>query len=199
MLIILDEPTVGLDPKQIIEIRNLITRLGQSRTIIISSHILSEVSAVCDHVMIIANGKLVASDTLENIRLINSPENRLLMTARGEKEDIESILNGFDEIIEYHIDNIEDGQYDITIDTAPECDIRERLFYAFAEKRIAVSRLVKSEPSLEEVFLRLTDIPSDNGEEEENIDDGEIPADEDGDGYTPVFSENGGEQNDGDL
>ena len=76
-LIILDEPTVGLDPRQISGIRELIAKLGQSRTIILSSHILAEVSAVCDHVMIINRGNLVASDTLENIRRDNTPENRI--------------------------------------------------------------------------------------------------------------------------
>ena len=102
-LIILDEPTVGLDPRQISGIRELIAKLGQSRTIILSSHILAEVSAVCDHVMIINRGNLVASDTLENIRRDNTPENRISMTVRANPDGIDSILRSIPGVIGYEI------------------------------------------------------------------------------------------------
>ena len=102
-LIILDEPTVGLDPRQISGIRELIAKLGQSRTIILSSHILAEVSAVCDHVMIINRGNLVASDTLENIRRDNTPENRISMTVRANPDGIDSILRSIPGVISYEI------------------------------------------------------------------------------------------------
>lgn len=84
-MIILDEPTVGLDPKQIIEIRDLIKSLGKKHTIILSSHILSEVSAVCDYVMIISHGKLVASDSTENLGKLALKENTLEVTVKGTK------------------------------------------------------------------------------------------------------------------
>ena len=91
-IIILDEPTVGLDPKQIIEIRELIRKLSEEHTIILSSHILSEVSAVCDYIMIINHGKLVASDTTENLMNHSLGSNTLELTVKGEKQDVEKML-----------------------------------------------------------------------------------------------------------
>ena len=92
-IIILDEPTVGLDPKQITEIRALIKRLGETKTVILSSHILAEVSEVCDRVMIINGGRLIASDTLENIRKTYSPENVFSLIAKGSEEAVSVLLN----------------------------------------------------------------------------------------------------------
>ena len=91
-IIILDEPSVGLDPKQIIEIRELIRKLSEEHTIILSSHILSEVSAVCDYIMIINHGKLVASDTTENLMNHSLGSNTLELTVKGEKQDVEKML-----------------------------------------------------------------------------------------------------------
>lgn len=91
-IIILDEPTVGLDPKQIIEIRELIRKLSEEHTIILSSHILSEVSAVCDYIMIINHGKLVASDTTENLMNHSLGSNTLELTVKGKKQDVEKML-----------------------------------------------------------------------------------------------------------
>ncbi len=168
-LIILDEPTVGLDPRQISGIRELISRLGQSRTIILSSHILAEVSAVCDHVMIINRGNLVASDTLENIRRDNMPENRIAMTVRANPDSIRTILSDIPGVIGYDIaGNPEDSNlFDIDIEVEADREIREALFFAFAEKHFAVRKLAKSELSLEEIFFRLTDASAVISDEEE--------------------------------
>lgn len=203
-IMILDEPTVGLDPKQIIEIRELIKRLGETKTIILSSHILSEVSAVCDRVMIIANGKLVASDTLENIRTTNTPDNRVLVTARGDREKAESIIKGIEHVVRYDITKVSESVYEIEVDCDTDYDIREKLFFAFAEAGIGVSKLVKSEPSLEEVFLLLTNVMPDYDEDEDSDNDGGANEDDDtygsdgncddsDDGYTPMFSGRGEE------
>lgn len=217
-LIILDEPTVGLDPRQISGIRELIAKLGQSRTIILSSHILAEVSAVCDHVMIINRGNLVASDTLENIRRDNTPENRISMTVRANPDGIDSILRSLPGVISYEISaNPEEANiYDIEIDVEKDVDIREKLFFAFAKKNFAVRKLAKTELSLEEIFFRLTDASNvydeedgenDGGEDEEvhhtpdhddyDDGDGEEPDtdddDDDGGDYVPLF---GGKRDD---
>ena len=217
-LIILDEPTVGLDPRQISGIRELIAKLGQSRTIILSSHILAEVSAVCDHVMIINRGNLVASDTLENIRRDNTPENRISMTVRANPDGIDSILRSLPGVISYEISaNPEEANiYDIDIDVEKNVDIREKLFFAFAKKNFAVRKLAKTELSLEEIFFRLTDASNvydeedgenDGGEDEEvhhtpdhdDYDDGDDEEpdtdddDDDGGDYVPLF---GGKRDD---
>ena len=217
-LIILDEPTVGLDPRQISGIRELIAKLGQSRTIILSSHILAEVSAVCDHVMIINRGNLVASDTLENIRRDNTPENRISMTVRANPDGIDSILRSLPGVISYEISaNPEEANiYDIEIDVEKNVDIREKLFFAFAKKNFAVRKLAKTELSLEEIFFRLTDASNvydeedgddDGGEDEDayhtpdhddyDDGDGEEPDtdddDDDGGDYVPLF---GGKRDD---
>ncbi len=205
-LIILDEPTVGLDPRQISGIRELIAKLGQSRTIILSSHILAEVSAVCDHVMIINRGNLVASDTLENIRKENTPENHIAMTVKAGNEEINTILSSLEGVISYELseNGEEEGLYDIDIEVEPDCDIREKLFFTFAEKRIAVRKLTKSELSLEEIFFRLTDISNLYDDEDEGYvtpteaDEFEEEEDDDGDDYVPLFGGNKKEEEDDD-
>lgn len=208
-LIILDEPTVGLDPRQISGIRELIAKLGESRTIILSSHILSEVSAVCDQVMIINRGNLVASDTLENIRKENTPENHIAMTVKASAEEINAILSSLEEVISYELseNDEEPNLYDIDIEVEKDCDIREKLFFAFAEKRLAVRKLAKSELSLEEIFFRLTDISNLYDEEDEDEDDEEDDSyeygeddetDDKDDDYIPLFGGNkdNGEEDD---
>jgi len=219
-LIILDEPTVGLDPRQITEIRDLILRLGQTRTIILSSHILAEVSAVCEQVMIINRGNLVASDTLENIRRDNTPDNRIDMTVRANPEAIESILKDIVNVLSFEItvNPDEPNLYDVSIEVEEGADIREKLFFAFADKRYAVRRLAKAELSLEEIFLQLTDsgygdddddedeAPSEDeddvdtnddedDDEDEDDDDDDEDEDEDEDEYVPLF---GGRRHDDD-
>lgn len=157
-LIILDEPTVGLDPKQIIEIRDLIRSLGENRTVMISSHILAEISEICDYVMVINHGNLVASDTLENIRAQFTSENIIHMTVRGTKEIISGVLGGIDGILDTEIKPSDeyDGCCDIRIETEQGKDLREEIVSALVRGDCGVKRLNVEAPSLEEIFIKLT-------------------------------------------
>lgn len=156
-IIILDEPTVGLDPKQIIEIRDLIKSLGKKHTVILSSHILSEVSAVCDYVMIISGGKLVASDTPDNLSRLTLGSNTVELSVRGEKTKVEKVLRNICEIQEVTYRQSEiPGCVDLSVTTAKDQDIREVLFYQMADAKCPILRMNSSTMSLEDVFLQLT-------------------------------------------
>lgn len=157
-IIILDEPTVGLDPKQIIEIRDLIKGLGRKHTVILSSHILSEVSAVCDHVLIIDKGRLVASDSPENLSKLMAGDNSLELTIKGGEEDIRKAFDMVENVQEiiYH-DSIVKGACDVTVKVSGEQDIRENIFFALAEMKCPILKMQSGNMSLEEVFLKLTD------------------------------------------
>lgn len=156
-VIILDEPTVGLDPKQIIEIRDLIKSLSKKHTVILSSHILSEVSAVCDYVMIIAHGKLVASDKTENLSKLMVGSNSLELTVKGNDKELEEVLSNIKEIETFELHHsIEEGSVDILVKTAQQVDIREDIFYAMAEAKCPILSMKVSNMSLEDVFLELT-------------------------------------------
>lgn len=209
-LIILDEPTVGLDPKQIIEIRDLITKLGENHTVLLSSHILAEVSAICDYVMIISRGKLVAADTLENIRRSQIKENSVSITARAPQAKIEEILDKIQGIVKYEMTAVpgSDEAWDVTIDVDEGIDIRESLFSAFAAAGVPLRRLSSAEPSLEEVFLKLTSEddaeravdsvdevlgakePYDTGDDEDEDYGDEDDDEDDDDGGSTLFSRN---------
>nr|WP_317377504.1 ATP-binding cassette domain-containing protein [uncultured Faecalimonas sp.] len=163
-VIILDEPTVGLDPKQIIEIRELIKELSKNHTIILSSHILAEVQAVCDYVMIIAHGKLVASDTPENLeRLLNGSET-IELTTRAKEARVREILENVEEIENAEYKEQPDGTTDISIKTTEQKDIREKLFHLFAEENCPLLKLNLSRITLEDVFLKLTQDETRNSE-----------------------------------
>lgn len=156
-VIILDEPTVGLDPKQIIEIRDLIKSLSKKHTVILSSHILSEVSAVCDYVMIISKGKLVASDKPENLSKLMRGSNSLELTVKGSENKIKEILESIKDIQEFTIHNsIEEGAVDVSLKTIDQIDIRETIFYKMAEVKSPILSMKVSNMSLEDVFLELT-------------------------------------------
>lgn len=156
-IIILDEPTVGLDPKQIIEIRDLIKGLGRKHTVILSSHILSEVSAVCDHVLIIDKGRLVASDSPENLSKLIAGDNSLELTIKGREEDIRKAFDMVENVQEviYH-DSLVKGACDVTVKVSGEQDIRENIFFALAEMKCPILKMQSGNMSLEEVFLKLT-------------------------------------------
>ena len=190
-LIILDEPTVGLDPRQIAEIRSLIRRLGKTRTVILSSHILAEISAVCDHVMILKEGELIASDTLDNIRREHSPDNRLLLTVRANPDAITSILSGLPAVLSYRTakNPEEPNLYDVQIEVEEGRDIRETLFFAFADRRFAVRHLAKVSLSLEEIFLQMTEADYTDEDDEPLWDDEEEEEDEDEEETPAVFAE----------
>lgn len=165
-IIILDEPTVGLDPKQIIEIRSLIKKLSEKHTIILSSHILSEISAVCDYVMIINHGKLVASDTTENLEKMTLGSNTLELTVKGTKDAVERLLEGMEEIqsLEWNSKekSEEDGTVSFTIKTEEKVDIREKLFYMMADNKMPILNMHSTKISLEDVFLELTENEKDD-------------------------------------
>lgn len=157
-VIILDEPTVGLDPKQIIEIRELIKQLGQKHTIILSSHILSEVSAVCDHVFIISKGKLVASDATENLINLMSGGQELELVLKGEPEAAKGMLENVDGIEGLTaVLGAEKGTTLVRITADKDKDIRERVFYRCAENRLPILEMKTAGRSLEDIFLELTD------------------------------------------
>ncbi len=157
-IIILDEPTVGLDPKQIIEIRELIKSLGKKHTVILSSHIMQEISAVCDDVLIISNGKLVACDTTENLSKLTMGQQELHLTVKGEKNRIGQIIDSFQSVEECSIEKSqEDDGFAVVIKTSEQDDIREELFYRLAEEKCPILRMDYSKQSLEDIFLELTE------------------------------------------
>ena len=156
-VIILDEPTVGLDPQQIIEIRELIRRLGQTKTVILSSHILAEISEVCDHIIIISRGKIVADDTLEALEARAGDETVLQMSIKGDRSGILDVLSRYPNIREYNVLKDADGIVELELKLPRGLDIRDELFFAMAERRYAVINIEQKTASLEEVFLSLTD------------------------------------------
>ena len=153
-IIILDEPTVGLDPKQIIEIRDLIKKLGEKHTVILSSHILTEISAVCDHVFIISKGKLVASDSTENLLVQMSGAQEIELPVRSEADRAKALP----EEIEYvdHADLKDAKEGSILVRAKSGNDIREEVFRLMAENHIPVLEMRTVTKSLEDVFLQIT-------------------------------------------
>lgn len=157
-VIILDEPTVGLDPKQIIEIRDLIKGLKQKHTVILSSHILSEVRAVCDYVLIISHGKLVASDTPDNLERLAAGSNSLLMKVKGEKDTIRKTLETIEGVtgVEMSYDS-DEKLWKTKLSIKENVDIREKVFYAMAKANCPIYEMQVKRVSLEDVFLELTE------------------------------------------
>ena len=157
-VIILDEPTVGLDPKQIIEMRELIKTLSEKHTIILSSHILSEVSAVCDHIMIISKGKLAASDTPEGLMTLLKGGKQLEISVLGEQERFEKILSEIEDIENYKIAaDTNKKELHGVVRFGADKDIRRELFYRLTASDMPIMSLGLSEKSLEDVFLALTE------------------------------------------
>ena len=157
-VIILDEPTVGLDPKQINEIRDLIKSLKKKHTVILSSHILSEVSAVCDYVLIISHGKLVASDTPENLGKLAAGSNNLNLLVKGQKDTIRAALETVEGVKEVAAKKSpEEGVYAITVGTEENTDVREKVFYSMVNAGCPILEMQSKKVSLEEIFLELTE------------------------------------------
>lgn len=154
-IIILDEPTVGLDPKQIIEIRALIRRLAKNHTVILSSHILAEIREVCDYIMIISEGKLVASDTPENLERTAGGNRHIEIQADAPEETVRDVLKNIDKIKEFHFQKKE-TMTTVLIETRNEEDIRKEIFRAFASRDIPLLTLRLTQSTLEEAFLALT-------------------------------------------
>lgn len=156
-ILILDEPTVGLDPKQIIEIRDLIKELGKKHTIILSSHILSEISAVCDHVFIISHGKLVASDSTENLleRMTGAQEIELLVKA--EEDTAETAIREIAQVERCEkTESKEDGAVQLLVTAKKDADVREAIYHTCVEHHMPILEVKAASKSLEDVFLELT-------------------------------------------
>ena len=167
-VIILDEPTVGLDPQQIIEIRELIRSLKENHTVILSSHILSEIATVCDDVLMISHGRVVAMDTTDHLL---SDKKRLgrsfTVTVKGEKDKTEKVLSGLTTIVtNLSFVSEEDGKCTFTFDTEKEDDIREDVSFALSDERLLVLSLSEEKKSLEDIYLAIME-ESDKQYEEE--------------------------------
>lgn len=156
-VLILDEPTVGLDPKQIIEIRDLIRELGKNHTVILSSHILSEVSVVCDKIMIMSKGRLVACDTPDHLMELMRPVVRLGIEAKAEEAAVRSLLSKISGINDFEIrSSKEDGILEIEVEYEHGKNLRDEIALAFAESKCLIVGLKEESASLEDIFLELT-------------------------------------------
>jgi ABC-2 type transport system ATP-binding protein len=156
-LLILDEPTVGLDPVQIIEIRNLIKSLSEDHTIILSSHILPEVSAVCERVLILNKGRIVASDSPEHLAQRLAGTSRLSLRISGSQEKVESTLMSIPGIKKMDIrKSVEEGNVEATVEAQKDTDIRKDVFNAMAKADCPILLMRPMDMSLEDIFLHLT-------------------------------------------
>ncbi|WP_122641672.1 ABC transporter ATP-binding protein [Luxibacter massiliensis] len=162
-IIILDEPTVGLDPKQIIEIRELIRKLAEEHTVILSSHILAEVREVCDYIMIISRGRLVASDTPDNLEHLMDGLETIEVEARADLAQVREVLKAVDGISSFKAEEKDEGIVSAEIEANDKEDVRERIFFAFAERKCPLITLKINRASLEEIFLELTQGDSSKG------------------------------------
>ena len=158
-VIILDEPTVGLDPIQIIEIRDPIKQLGQQHTVILSSHILSEVQAICEKILIIAHGKLVAFDQTENLERQLLSSNEICFTTDAQEAETRQILSAVDHISGIELRKNENGTLSASLKTDSKdiYSVSRKLFFAFAQKNRALLELSLKRASLEDIFLELTE------------------------------------------
>ncbi|MCH5265333.1 MAG: ABC transporter ATP-binding protein [Lachnospiraceae bacterium] len=156
-ILILDEPTVGLDPKQILEMRDLIRELSKSHTIFMSSHIMQEVSAVCSEILIINEGRLVVSDKTEDITSHVERTHELSLLVKGNKDLIQSVIGKLEHVESCRVLKTSEQEiHRVEISSSVECDIRESLFYALAEAKCAILEMNRKEASLEEAFIHLT-------------------------------------------
>lgn len=157
-ILILDEPTVGLDPMQIIDIRSVISELGKKKTLIISSHILSEISAVCSRVLIINKGKIIAEDTPENLAQQMSGKNRHIARIEGGKEAIEAAISQVDGIERFEYKGtFEDGSMDYIITCKNGADIRKTFLKTLTNADLSVLMFKSYDVSLEDIFITLTE------------------------------------------
>ena len=155
-ILILDEPTVGLDPKQITEIRNLIKELGKTHTVILSSHILSEVSQICNKVIIINKGKIVAIDTPENLEAKVSNKNCLYVTVEDPEDKMNIIKDKIKEIKKIElVEKNEDGTKQYMIESEDNADLRKMIFSELAKEDITIFEMKKADTTLEDAFMKL--------------------------------------------
>ena len=154
--IIFDEPTVGLDPVQIIEIRNLIRSLGKKHTVILSTHILPEVQAICDRVIIINEGKLIANEKTTDLNRVVGQSTKMKVKVAGPNREVASLLKGLQGIISVKSDGVREGDtYTYVLETSPSFDVRKIIFNALANKGWPMMGMEYLEAELEDVFIRL--------------------------------------------
>lgn len=195
-IIILDEPTVGLDPKQIIEIRDLICELGKTHTVILSSHILSEVQAVCDKILIISHGRLVACDTPEKLETVFAGSKTVKLTVKTDAENAKAIVSGIDKVQEVKAADCGENESNVEITTAKDADIAEELFFAFADAKKAIIKMNEETASLEDIFLELT---SDVQPGKKNEPDSKNEEQKNAETVAEDNTDKGGEINDSDI
>lgn len=167
-VIILDEPTVGLDPKQILEIRDLIRVLGESKTVILSSHILAEISAVCENVMIISHGNLVANDSIENLEKIANRCDKLKIIVRGERDAIVGRISSIENVLNINDSDEKTGEGEVALELEllKGADVRDDIFFAMADIKYPIISIHYEQTTLEDIFLALTNDnirPDENG------------------------------------
>lgn len=156
-LLILDEPMVGLDPNQLIDMRQLIKSLTKEHAIILSSHILSEIESICDHIIIISQGEIIAENEIQQLEEENSKKNRLRIVVKGDKQQIHKILRETKLLKDFtFIREIESDVYEFQAIAIDDRDIRDELFLLFAENKMVVYSLNVEQISLEDVFIKLT-------------------------------------------
>lgn len=198
-IIILDEPTVGLDPKQIIEIRELIRSLGKKHTVILSSHILSEISAVCDHVIIIAKGRIVADDMLDRLESRYSSDCRLELLLRASEAEGRSLLSRLSPLCAKAelLPSSEQGTVLLSLRYEKGRDIRAAVYGQVQKSGLTLLSMIPRIKTLEDIFLELTAAENADSEEERftaSVDshdtdgtDSETDTGEGGDDYKPLF------------
>ena len=204
-VLILDEPTVGLDPKQIIEIRNVIKELGKEHTVILSSHILSEISAVCERVIIIKDGKIVAEDTPENLSRTYGGRDKLLLRIMGSEDEIRKVLEAGEGVASVvSLGSKQDGSFDFEIEAENDidADFSKKLFFALAESNMPILMQKNVEASLEEVFIEITDNDvqsvqnTDQAEDPQNLGDTQDLGDSKDSGETELTQEDNDDESD---
>ena len=168
-IVILDEPTVGLDPKQIIEIRELIKSLGKHHTVILSSHILSEVQAVCQTILIISKGRLVACDTPDNLEKLFTGAATVRLTVEAEEPETRQILSAIPRIKSAAFKKAEGGatQAELSTDSAHSRELCRELFFAFAQAKRPILSMETAKASLEDIFIELTAAEEQEQEQEQ--------------------------------
>lgn len=156
-ILILDEPTVGLDPKQIIEIRTLVKKLGKRHTVILSSHILTEIQAVCDRIVIINHGQVAANDTVDNLSNSISVNNKLNVRVDGNKAEVLQAIRAIDDVLQVRADmEREPGIFEYEIESKPNADIRPALNQMVQQNGWGIYKMELGEMALEDVFLKIT-------------------------------------------
>ena len=191
-VLILDEPTVGLDPKQIIEIRTLIKNLGRNHTVILSSHILPEVQAVCERIIVVNKGRLVADGATDTLAHDLSQDHRLILRAEGPEREMVHEIQTLPHVVEvYSLGEKEKGVFELSVESEPDADIRRDLFALLSRKGWPMMALKNTDLTLEDLFLQLTSSDAALHQENETEED---PADLEEDlAEVPSETEKGGE------